>query len=73
MANHTLFAAVLLAKDGDQPTTPREELMRDILDFLDMAGNTLCDDCHPTLSNQAGWLMRRVQRDLDENFNGDKK
>jgi hypothetical protein len=64
MSLHPLFAGILSAS-GLPVTDSRESLLRDLADFLEVAGNALCDDCRDHLSNQAGMLLRRVQRELE--------
>lgn len=65
MSLHPLFAGILAAQ-GLPVADNREALLRDLADFLEVAGNQLCDDCRPTLSNQAGMLLKRIQREMGE-------
>ncbi len=64
MSLHPLFAGIL-ASAGMPQADDRENLLRDLADFLEVAGNALCDDCRDHLSNQAGMLLRRVKRELE--------
>ena len=65
MSLHPLFAGIL-ASSGLPVTDSREALLRDLAEFVEHAGNQLCDDCHSTLSNQAGMLLKRIRRELGE-------
>lgn len=65
MSLHPLFAGIIAAQ-GLPVADNREALMRDLADFLEVAGNQLCDDCRDHLSNQAGMLLKRIQREMGE-------
>lgn len=65
MSLHPLFAGIL-ASQGLPVSDNREALMRDLSDFLEVAGNQLCDDCRDHLSHQAGMLLKRLQREMGE-------
>lgn len=67
MTLHPLFAGILASSGMPQATDSRESLLRDLADFLDIAGNQLCDDCRDHLSNQAGMLLKRIRREIGEN------
>jgi hypothetical protein len=64
MTVHPIFAGIFAAS-GLPVTDSREALLRDLADFLEVAGNALCDDCRDHLSNQAGMLLRRVKHELE--------
>jgi hypothetical protein len=66
MSLHPLFAGILASSGMPQATDSRTALLRDLADFVEHAGNVLCDDCHDHLSNQAGMLLKRIQRELGE-------
>lgn len=66
MGLHPLFAGILASQGLPQSTDSRDALMRDVKEFLYVAGNQLCDDCHDTLSHQAGMLLKRINAALNE-------
>ncbi len=64
MTVHPIFAGIFAAS-GLPVTDSREALLRDLSDFLEIAGNQLCDDCRDHLSNQAGMLLKRIHREME--------
>jgi hypothetical protein len=65
MSLHPLFAGIL-ASAGMPQADDREALLRDLKEYLYIAGNQLCDDCHDVLSHQASSLIRRINAALNE-------
>jgi hypothetical protein len=66
MTIHPLFAGILSASGLPQTGDTREALLRDLKEYLYIAGNQLCDDCHDVLSHQASSLIRRINAALNE-------
>lgn len=56
-----LFSAILATSQA--PVSTREALVRDLENFLFIAGNQFCDDCRDTLAHEAGTLLKRMKQE----------
>ena len=64
MSIHPIFSGILAAQ-GLPVADPKAALLRDLKEFLYVAGNVLCDDCHDSLSNEAGMLIKRINATMN--------